>query len=238
MLKHVIIKNKKKISYYIKKKLNKKWRFWRVFKFYFLRRKKKIYFFRMKWLFNSKKMLWRQLSVVYGKRIKNRAYKKNKSKIIFNKRFIFILRALELRLNVLLVRLHFVTKLLQANITILKNKVTINGTVRHKWYVVAVGDLIMYTNKNIFSQRLKKLKWKHRNWRQFKITLKKKNLKNKKYVNIYFLLRKNFVLNFIEINYFCFSAILLRNPTLGEISYRNKKQFLISTILKKIYFMY
>ena len=225
-----------KISYFIKKKAKKKWRFWRAFKFYFLRRKKKFYFFRMKWLFNKKKMLWHQLSVVYGKQIKNRVYHKNKSKVIFNKRFIFILRGLELRLNILLVRLNFVTKLLQADIIILKNKVMVNGKAKHKWYLVSVGDLIMYNNKIIFSQRLKKLKWKRYNWRQLKI--KKKNLKNKKSINIYFLLRKNFVLNFIEVNYFCFSAILLRNPGLGEISYRNKKQLLIATVLKKIYFIY
>ena len=231
-----LIKNKKKINYFIKKKAKKKWRFWRAFKFYFLRRKKKFYFFRMKWLFNKKKILWRQLSVVYGKRIKNKVYHNNKSKVIFNKRFMFILRNLELRLNVLLVRLHFVTKLLQANIVILKNKVRVNGEAKHKCYLVSIGDLITYHKKDMCSKRFKKLKWKRYRWKQIKI--KKKKLKKKRIVNMYFLLRKNFILNFMEINYYYFSAILLRNPCLGEISYRNKKQLLRSTILKKIYFIY
>ena len=237
MLKQLIQRRKKiKVSYFIKRKAKKKWRFWRVFKFYFLHRKKKFYFFRMKWLFNKKKILWRQLSVVYGKRIKNRVYHKNKSKVIFNKRFMFILRNLELRLNILLVRLHFVTKLLQADIIILKNKVRVNGKIKHKCYIVSVGDLITYHKNDTYSQRFKKLKKIQITIKRRKI--KKKNLKKKRKVNMYFLLRKNFILNFMEINYYYFSAILLRNPCLGEISYRNKKQLLISTILKKIYFIY
>jgi hypothetical protein len=42
----------------------------------------------------------------------------------------------------------------------------------------------------------------------------------------------------LEINYYYFSAILLRQPHLGEISYRNKKQLLLFSLLKKIYFLY
>ena len=148
----------------------------------------------------------------------------------------FILRKLELRLNILLVRLHFVTKLLQADILILKNKVRVNGKIKHKGYIVFVGDLITYHKNDTYSQRFKKLKRIPITIKRRKI--KKKNLKKKRKVNMYFLLRKNFILNFMEINYYYFSAILLRNPCLGEISYRNKKQLLISTILKKIYFIY
>jgi len=87
----------------------------------------------------------------------------------------FILRNLELRLNILLIRLHFVTKLLQANIIILKNKVRVNGKVKHKYYMVSVGDLITYHKKDTSSQRFKKLK--------------KRQIKRIK-INFFFLKRK------------------------------------------------
>jgi hypothetical protein len=52
------------------------------------------------------------------------------------------------------------------------------------------------------------------------------------------LLKKNFIFNFMEINYNYYFSILVRYPLLGEISYRNKKRLLTSCLLQKIYFLY
>jgi hypothetical protein len=60
----------------------------------------------------------------------------------------------------------------------------------------------------------------------------------KKFRRIYFLLKKSFIFNFMEINYHYYFSILLRYPLLGEISYRNKKRLLTSRLLQKIYFLY
>ena len=55
---------------------------------------------------------------------------------------------------------------------------------------------------------------------------------------MYFSLKKSFIFNFMEINYYYFFSILIRYPLLGEISYRNKKDFLTTFLLQKVYFLY
>ena len=222
-------------------KLKKKWRFWRVFKFYFLRRKKKFHFFKTKWLFNRKRIIWHQLSVMYGKNIKKKTFNNYKSKSLFNSQFGLILCKLELRLNILLVRTYFATKLLQANFLIEIKKIKVNGLFKHKNYVVSVGDLIYFmennflwrktVNQSLRYKRIKNLQYKWRVWRR-----KQKNKTNFKH--IFFLVRKNFIFNFCEINYCFFSFIILRKPIFGEISCRNKKQLITSSLLRKIYFLY
>jgi len=238
MINTLTFKNKKKKSRgFIRRKLKKKWRFWRMFKFFFLRRKKKFFFPKIRWLFSQKRIIWHQLSTMYGKNIKNRAYNNFKSKIIFNTKFAFVLSKLELRLNILLLRMSFVNKLLQANVVILKKKIKINSIIKHQNYLVSIGDLINYIPIDICFKndiRRNKLKWYRFKWVKWKKIVKKK----KKFNRIFFSLKKNFVFNYVEINYIFFSAILLKYPLLGEISYRNKKRLLVTSLLKKIYFLY
>jgi ribosomal protein S4 len=83
---------------------------------------------------------------MYGKNIKNSAYNNHKGKYIFNDNFGSALCKLELRLNVLILRLCFVQKLLQANSLIREQKIKINGISKHKNYEVCIGDLISYSN--------------------------------------------------------------------------------------------
>ena len=95
---------------------------------------------------------------MYGKNIKNLAYNNFKSKIIFNSKFILTLCKLELRLNILLLRLCLVEKLLQSNFLIKKKKIKINCRDRHKNYLVLVGDTIEYKQIQKFKKkRLKQL---------------------------------------------------------------------------------
>jgi len=218
------------------RKLKKKWRFWRVFRFYFLRSKKKNFFPKINWLFNQRRIIWHQLSVIYGKKIKNWVYTNHKSKKIFNSKFGSILCKLELRLNVLLVRMGFVNKLRQADFFIFEGKVKVNFFVKHKRYSVCKNDLIFFIitfAKIRHLKRFKKNRWKYSKWKKWKI-----QSKNKRFQRIFFSLKKNFIFNFMEINYYYYFSTLLRPPLLGEISYRNKKRFLTSRLLQKIYFIY
>jgi len=227
---------KKKIYKLKRWKLKKKWRFWRLFRSQFLRHKKKYFFFKIKWIFNQKRILWHQLSVIYGKNIKNRAYRTSKSKVIFNSKFANILCKLELRLNVLLLRTYFVNKILYADSLINNKKIIVNGLSRHKEYLLSEGDFVeyltyfRYLKKERFNQNyFKWKKWKKKMWQ------KKRKIK---YSTIFFGIKKNFIFNFTEINYCSSSFFLLRTPLLGEISYRNKKLFLVSNLLRKIYYLY
>lgn len=225
---------KKKKFKFFRRKLKKKWRFWRSFKFFFLRRyQKKNFFFKLIWNFNYKRILWHQLSSIYGKKIKNLVYSRSKSKKLFNKKFIDILCCLELRLNILLLRICFSDKLIKSNQLIKKGKIKVNGFVKHQNYIVLKNDFICYFN---FSKtlRINKRKWRRYMWKRWK----RIKGKNKFIRSIFFSLKKNYVFNFIEINYRFFLAIVLRKPLLGEIIYKNKKQLLTRKILHKIYFLY
>ena len=84
---------------------------------------------------------------MYGKKIKNEAYNNFKSKKIFNSKFALVLRKLELRLNILLLRTGFVDKLLKINFLIKKNEIKVNSVLKHKNYLVSIGDLIEYKHK-------------------------------------------------------------------------------------------
>jgi hypothetical protein len=127
------------------RKLKKKWRFWRVFRFFFLRSKKKNFFPKISWLFNQRRIIWHQLSVIYGKKIKNLAYTNHKAKKIFNTKFCFVLCKLELRLNILILRMGFVNKLQEVNFYISKSQLIVNNVRKNKRYLVSIKDLITFT---------------------------------------------------------------------------------------------
>jgi hypothetical protein len=217
-------------------KLKKKWRFWRVFRFYFLRSKKKIFFPKKNWLFNQRRIIWHQLSAMYGVKIKNWAYTSNKSKVIFNSKFGSVLCKLELRLNILMTRMGFVNKLRQADSLIFGGKVSVNSVIKYKRYPTRAGDLISFIIPSLKMRGLKRLK--KLRWRRFKWNKWKRQSKKNFFRRLYFLLKKNFIFNFMEINYYYCFGILLRRPLLGEIIYRNKKRLLTSRLLQKIYFLY
>lgn len=217
-------------------KLKKKWRFWRVFRFYFLRSKKKIFFPKINWLFNQRRIIWHQLGVMYGKKIKNLAYVNHNSKVTFNTKFGGVLCKLELRLNVLILRMGFVNKLQQADFIISTGKCVVNNVIKHKRYFLSAGDLTAFKITYLKTRDLKR--FKKLRWRSFKWKKWKKKSKKKKFRRIFFLLKKNFIFNFMEINYNYYFSILVRYPLLGEISYRNKKRLLTSCLLQKIYFLY
>jgi ribosomal protein S4 len=134
----------KKISkIYEKKKLKKKWRFWREFKFFFLNNQKKKFFTRSKWICNQKRIIWHQISSMYGNKIKNLAYNTNKYKLTFNSRFFNLIIFLETRLNITLLRLGFCSKLLHANKNIADQIVYVNNRWKNENYVLKIGDILI-----------------------------------------------------------------------------------------------
>ena len=249
--------------YFVKHKLKKKWRFWRLFKRYFLGRKKKNFFYKLKWVFNQKRIMWHQLLALYGKKIKQSVYSKNQTKLIFGSRFFNSLSFLELRLNVLVMRIRFASKVIESSKLIDLGLVRVNGSKRTKNYIVRVGDIlkreygsnkIELTINSLFSKglpfsiaiepaitqafglekRQERLKWRRHLWNKWET--KNRNLNFK--VKPVSFVRQNIFINYIETNYKVFTAILLYKPKVGEILLVNKKSMLCLKLLRKIYLLY
>jgi ribosomal protein S4 len=218
-----------------KKKLKKKWRFWREFKFFFLNNQKKKFFTRLKWICNQKRIIWHQISSMYGKKIKNLAYNTKKYKLTFNSRFFNLIIFLETRLNIVILRLGLCSKLLHANKHITNYKVHVNNRRKNENYIMKIGDIlhfsILLTNFSI-KKRFKNLLWRRFQWRN----LKKNSQKN--FINFFWISKQNVIINYFETNYKISSTIMIRKPLIGETLINNNKKLLTSNLLKKIYFLY
>lgn len=129
-------------SFIKKNKLKKKFRQWRKFKNIFLNKKKKDRFIKLKSLFNYKHIVWHQIIKLYNKKIKNLIYSKTNSKLILNNSFFKFLTILERRLNIVLLRLRFFSKILEINDYVYKKKIFINNKIRNSNYLIKKGDII------------------------------------------------------------------------------------------------
>lgn len=226
----------KKWSKLNKNKREKKWRFWRIFKNFFKKIKIKK-FKKIKEHFNKNYILWSQMKILYGRKIKKLVYAKTHWKIAYNNTFCNCLVFLELRLNILMLRIKFVSKLLIANYLIKNKFILINNKSTKKNYIVKIGDTInLFLTVLINKKRKKKIKWRLlKALRNFRIKrLKRLNW----YKPLFWRSRKTLVLNFIVINYKILVAILIRKPLLGEILIKNNKKLISLQLLKKIYFLY
>ena len=222
------------VRFFKKRKLKKKWRFWRTFKFFFLKNKTLRFFSKIKWFFNQRRILWHHLSTVYGKKIKALVFKKVSKKIAFGSFFFFTLAFLELRLNILIVRMRFAIKLLIANEAITNGSILVNNKKRSIHYLTRVNDVVQKQLKISGSKKpkiLKRRKWKAYIWRRWK----KKGRRGRKST---FLKRQVLYLNFIELNYRILSGVIIRKPMLGEILLLAQKKLIASTMLKKLYYLY
>jgi len=234
-----VVKISNFLQYRKKAKLKKKWRFWRSFKFYFLRKKSLSYFSKLKWLFNQNRIMWHHFSNLYGKNIKYLVFKKTKTKLAFGKPFFNILSFLELRLNILLVRMRFASKLLEADSLITGKLVYVNGFLKQKHYLVRVNDIVkkvpLFSKKSLrfFSKKWRYFKWKK--WRR----KARFNGKIVKVVSMFRFSKKIALsLNYLELNYRILTGIVIRKPVLGEILISSSKKILSLSLLKKIYFLY
>jgi ribosomal protein S4 len=225
------------VRFFKKQKLKKKWRFWRTFKFFFLKNKTLRFFSKIKWFFNQKRILWRHLATVYGKKIKSLVFKKVSKKIAFGSFFFFTLAFLELRLNILIVRMRFAGKLLIANEIIQNGSILVNNKKRSIHYLTRVNDVVQKQIPRGNSKKpkiLKRRKWKAYLWRRWK----KKWRRGRKGRKPTFLRRQVLYLNFIELNYRILSGIIIRKPMLGEILLLAQKKLISRTMLKKLYYLY
>jgi hypothetical protein len=84
---------------------------------------------------------------------------------------------LELRLNILLLRVKFVSKILTANFLIKQKYFFINGKNKKKNYIVKIGDILVYLLLFLNKKRVKQL-----NWRKLK-RIRKFRLKKLRWLN-------------------------------------------------------
>ena len=68
--------------------------------------------------------------------------------------------------------------------------------------------------------------------------MKKTKRQIKKIYKFFWLIKKNLIINYLEVNYRIFSFIQIRKPVIGEILLNNKSKMLSANLLKKIYFLY
>lgn len=172
--------------------------------------------------------------MLYGKKVKKLFYAN--SNWVFNNNFFNFLILLEIRLNIILLRMSFVLKLLQGNHYIKKKLILVNGLSKKKNYLVCSGDLIQYNFLfNKAKKRIKFLKWRKFKWKKWK----KRYNKKKKVKFFFWRVKKNrIIINYIEINYKLLVGIFLRKPFISEILIRNNRKLLSITLFKKIYFIY
>lgn len=220
-------------------KLKKKWRFWRFFKRYFLKSKKRKFFIRLKWLFFQRRIIWRQMVVLYGKAFKKKVFKIHEKK--FGKCFFRLLSYLELRLNVFLVRINFVSKILDANKIISKKQVLVNFRSKKLGYLIKVNDLIEdRSSHNIrkaykrcikFWRRFSWHRWRRARFVRYKIRCLRSTLR-------WNVIRFAVIRNFVEIRQKTSLCVLLRNPFWGEIFIEKKRLYLLPKFIRKVFYFY
>jgi ribosomal protein S4 len=97
------------------------------------------------------------MKLLYGKKIKSVLYKAH-WKTAHNSNFYKCLVLLELRLNIILLRIKFTSKILVASLLIRKGCVVVNEKQKQKNYIVKVGDTLRLITIFINSQRKTKIK--------------------------------------------------------------------------------
>lgn len=90
--------------------------------------------------------MWHHFCSLYGNGIKFLVFKKTKKKIAFGKPFFSIISFLELRLNILLIRIRFASKLLESNVLVANGSINVNGSFKQKSYLCKVNDIINCTS--------------------------------------------------------------------------------------------
>ena len=247
MFKSIRLEHFLRLHYRSKRRQKKKNRFWRKFRRLFLGRKKLKVFIRFKWLFEQRRLIIRQFSSLYGSKIKHRLHGVVKGKFAFGVRFSNFLYYLELRLNILIIRLRLIGKVVLANYLIGLKLICVNGNCKHKHYLVKIGDIFRFlfkTRGKIFlwqtNHRIDRIRWRRKRWFTFAFK-RRKSLSRKKSLRIFQLWwgkKHTNIINFFEMNYRVGVGILLRKPILYEFLIAKQKRMISLLILKKLYLSY
>lgn len=237
------MKNKKQVNnnktINTKYKLKKKWRFWRVFKNFFLGRKQKVMFKRLSWNKNQIRIIWHHIKKLYGKTIKKTFHKKNNTNKRFDQSFYKSLINVESQLNIILVRLSITRNLIESNELIKKHDVKINNKLKNKNYNLCLQDSVKYyvqSNKIRKKPYLLIKYWRRRawwKWRKIRRIMAKKRTRS----IVKWNMKKNLCSNYFESSYKARISILIKRPNLYEIIAR-KKKLLNTKLIKKIFLLY
>ena len=220
-----------------KTKFIKKWLFWKRFKFFFLQPSNLSLFVSLKKIINQKKNLFFHFSNIYGRKFKHLIFTHSTHKILFGKRFYFVLSFLELRLNILLFRLRFFVRLLDVNLAILNGLIRINGKCIKKNIIIAILDIIIYKMSLKKTSRYNRFIWRDFKWNKW-IVLSKKNGINRNWIRLKYKSKVFSIINYLEINYKLLGGCLVRRPFFGEILLGSNQLKYNRLLFKKIYFLY
>jgi hypothetical protein len=169
--------------------------------------------------------------------VKQSVYYKKLSKFAFGVRFVHVLTQLEVRFNILVLRLRFARTLAGANNLVASGTVTVNSKLKNKNFLVANGDLIckaikLVNTKNIvnsFEQRDPHIKF---------LFVRKKWRRKKKRVRYLWHIKRVLLMNYLLVNYKVRTAVLVRKPLMGEILLNRDKRLVSWQLIKKIYSLY
>jgi ribosomal protein S4 len=99
------------------------------------------------------------MQILYGKKIKSVLYKSH-WKTAHNSKFYNCLILIELRLNIVLLRIKFTSKILVASFLIRKGYVVVNEKQKQKNYILKVGDTLRLITTFVSNKRKTKIKWR------------------------------------------------------------------------------
>lgn len=243
LYKNTSSKNKVKLAF--KLKLKKKGRFWRLFKRFSLFTKNIKFFSKLKWWFNNIRILKKQYSTFYI--FKNSIFLK--SKYGFNKNYVTFLERLELRLQILLIRVRFCFNLHTSLFNIKTKKILVNGGIIIKSnYLVNILDLIQkrriigFFRKHLLSiywlrmKRIWRFRWRFNKRGYAKFLMWRDRRFNE--LNLYMIKRSSNILNYTDLIYRIPAFIILKQPFISEIIIKQQKKILQTFLLKKLYYLY
>jgi ribosomal protein S4 len=217
-------------------KLKKKWSNWRSYKKIFLFKKKKYFISRLKWFFNNFRIICKQWIKMYNAKkttfftnLYKLCLKKTQSKI-----YTFI-HYLEFRLDLTLIRLHFVRNSKEAKYLIKEKKcVSVNSfSAQVSYRTLSLDDIIQVHNlRRITIKRIKILRKDKNQIRNYLKYKKRKNLERR--FRFKFLFKSKFK-NFMEINYRSAMAVYIKPLFINEITNRKSTKFLKFRLIKRFW---
>ena len=225
----------KKPKRIFRRKLLKRYRFWRSFKYFFLFKKKIWHFTQFKWLFNNKRILKHQFLHLYGNSLKKICFN-HKAVYGFNTIFYSLLSKIEFRVMIYLCRIRFCFNLKASCKLICDRVISINGNIAIKRStLVTIGGTVA---KSIFL-RLRVRRpcvhmWRWYRWGHARSKIRRN--RRRRYTNVF--IYPSIITNYIEINYKIMTSLLIRFPLYGEILINKNRKMCIKRLYKQLYYLY
>jgi ribosomal protein S4 len=199
------------------KKVKKKWITWRLYKRFFLWKKKIDFFTKFKLFFTYSKVINKYLIKAYGfkksKQLKSDC--KKYLKITNNKIYNFLYK-LEFRLDLILTRIYFVRNIKQCQQLISNNRLIINNKIlKNKKYILYLNDVIYFNIHNFIDKKKIIALWKNKKKFRYKFLFKYK------------------IKNYLEINYKIGMFIYIKWHWSNELLKKKKIKTLNFSLFKK-----